>query len=359
MDRTGSGGGAPAEWSPDDIKRYLTLQRFLPKNSGLFGSGWAQFLADRADARTGISPTSPLLDAGREQGELLPQITPVAPLAPVALPPLSRPPLGVAAAAEAGRNSIVALDPVGLGFRASPSFSFVAGAVPPRGPVNNLSRMSAPLSTRPAMQAAAQANRAPPIDPSTTDVFQRGPDGKLHPIPDWRTTGPFDVGTWAHNIDWGGALSDLGNIGSWAATILSGGEALAAPGALKALGLDGILESGVKGAIHAHHVDPRFMGGRAEQETYDLIAKFHQKFHGNLQRALKEAGFPPVGSKAGSREVWAEFFDKYAGARDKAVEILRQVSRDFDIEHGTSILPSLEKELQIAKPTPKIPPPRN
>jgi hypothetical protein len=306
-------------------------------------------MADREDARTGINPTSPLQDAGQEQGEVVPRIT----------TPLSRPPLGVVAAAEAGRNSIGALDPVDLGFRANPSFSVVAGAVPSHGPVNNLNRMSAQLSAKPAMQAVAKANRAPPIDPSTTDVFQRGPDGKLHPIPGWRTTGPFDVGTWAHNIDWAGALSDLGNIGGWAATILSGGEALAAPGALKALGLGGILKSSVKGGIHAHHVDPRFMGGRAEQETYDLIAKFHQKFHGNLQRALKEAGFPPVGSKAGSREVWAEFFDKYAGARDKAVEILRQVSRDLDIEHGTSILPSLEKELKIAKPTPKGPPPRN
>jgi len=39
MDLNGSGddGG----WSLDDIKRYFTLQRYLPKNGGLFGSGWA------------------------------------------------------------------------------------------------------------------------------------------------------------------------------------------------------------------------------------------------------------------------------------------------------------------------------
>lgn len=349
MDRLGSSSDAPAGRSLDDIKRYLTLQRFLPKNSGLFGSGWAQYMAEREDAAAGIGPSSPSQNAPQKPDELPFRITPIAPLAPATRPPLSRPPLGVAAAAEAGRNSIGALNPVGLGLPAERSPSVVAGAAPRGGPASNLSRMSAPL----------QANRAPPIDPSTTDVFQRDPDGKLHPIPGWRTTGPFDVSTWAHNIDWNGALSDLANIGDWAGTVLTGGEALAVPGAVKALGVDGFLKSSVKGAIHGHHLDPRFMGGRAEQETYDLIAKFHQKFHGNLQRALKEAGFPPVGSKAGSREVWSGFFDKYPGARDKAVEILRQVSRDFDIEHGTSILPSLEKELQIAKPTPKIPTSRN
>jgi hypothetical protein len=39
--------------SPSDLtalSRYLTFQSFLPKNGGLFGSGWAQFMADRASA---------------------------------------------------------------------------------------------------------------------------------------------------------------------------------------------------------------------------------------------------------------------------------------------------------------------
>jgi hypothetical protein len=59
--------------------------------------------------------------------------------------------------------------------------------------------------------------RAQPIDPQRTDVFQRGPDGKLHPIPGWHTTGPFDFGTWAHNINWGGVGRDLGDIAAGAA----------------------------------------------------------------------------------------------------------------------------------------------
>lgn len=97
---------------------------------------------------------------------------------------------------------------------------------------------------------------------------------------------------------------------------------------------------------------------RAEQETYELIAAFHRKFHVNLQAALKGPGVPRIGGKGGSKADWAKFFEKYPEARDKAVEILRQVSRDFDVEHGTSILPALEKELRIARPSPKVPPPR-
>lgn len=58
----------------------------------------------------------------------------------------------------------------------------------------------------------AGAARPASIDPSKTDVFQQGPDGKLHPIPGWHTTGPFDYGAWAHNIDWDGVARDTGHI---------------------------------------------------------------------------------------------------------------------------------------------------
>ena len=91
---------------------------------------------------------------------------------------------------------------------------------------------SAPVSARDplagAWDAAAAENRrlqakndplAPVArpDPRRTDVFRRGPDGKLHPIEGWHTTGPFDFGTWARNIDWGGVVTDLGDIaaGAW------------------------------------------------------------------------------------------------------------------------------------------------
>ena len=67
--------------------------------------------------------------------------------------------------------------------------------------------MAARQSQADAHQAARAGNHR--IDPHQTDVFRSGPDGKLHPIPGWRTTGPFDHQAWSYNIDWGGVGDDL------------------------------------------------------------------------------------------------------------------------------------------------------
>jgi hypothetical protein len=61
-----------------------------------------------------------------------------------------------------------------------------------------------------------------PIDPQRTQVFQPGPDGKLHPISGWHTTGPFDFGVWSHDINWPGVASDLADIGTNAAMAMEG-----------------------------------------------------------------------------------------------------------------------------------------
>lgn len=65
------------------------------------------------------------------------------------------------------------------------------------------------------LRQVANENPAParPIDPATTDVFPRGPDGRLHPLPGWHTTGPLDVGKWVHNVNWGGVADDFSDIG--------------------------------------------------------------------------------------------------------------------------------------------------
>ena len=57
-----------------------------------------------------------------------------------------------------------------------------------------------------------QSKPGPIVDPDRVNVFRRGADGKLHPIQGWHTTGPFDFGTWAHDVNWGGVLHDLGEI---------------------------------------------------------------------------------------------------------------------------------------------------
>lgn len=69
---------------------------------------------------------------------------------------------------------------------------------------------------------AGPPSQQPPIDPAKTPVFQTGPDGKLHPIQGWHTTGPFDFGAWSHNIHWGGVAKDLGEIGTGVASFFGG-----------------------------------------------------------------------------------------------------------------------------------------
>ena len=52
---------------------------------------------------------------------------------------------------------------------------------------------------------------------------------------------------------------------------------------------------------------------------------------------------------------WLEHFKNNPEAEEKAIEILRQVTSDFDRAHGTSITPKLEKALGSAgkgKPPP-------
>ena len=81
-------------------------------------------------------------------------------------------------------------------------------------------RASAAQLTQANHQALAAAPLRGDIDPSRTAVFQKGADGKLHPIPGWTITGPFDFGRWSRNINWPGAIRDLGLI---AASSVGGG----------------------------------------------------------------------------------------------------------------------------------------
>lgn len=177
-------------------------------------------------------------------------------------------------------------------------------------------------------------------DPQRTDVFQPGPDGKLHPIPGWHTTGPFDFGVWSHNIDWPGVAKDLGTIAS------SAGDSLAAAGwagdlvATVGPRVAPAIAAGIKEAIEQHHALPKFMGGRIDQELADVYKSLHRKFHGNLADALGEAGFPRVGGKNGGTFDWGDHFADNPGSYEKAIGILQRVTRDFDEAHGTSISPS-------------------
>jgi hypothetical protein len=80
------------------------------------------------------------------------------------------------------------------------------------------------------------------LDPSKTDVFVRGPDGKLQPVQGWRTTGPLDFKTWGGYIDWRGVGRDLATIGAGA--IAGGG----APGLAAKAGVTGVVGGGATAA---------------------------------------------------------------------------------------------------------------
>lgn len=65
------------------------------------------------------------------------------------------------------------------------------------------------LQPTPAGRGTKTVTNVDDIDSSRTNVFREGPDGKLHPIEGWRTTGPWDPEAWSHNIDWKGVVQDL------------------------------------------------------------------------------------------------------------------------------------------------------
>ena len=217
---------------------------------------------------------------------------------------------------------------------------------------------------RPAGAHAAQPNPQRPIDPSKTPVFQTGPDGKLHPIPGWRTTGPFDFRAWSHNIDWGGVAKDLGGIVAGIPAFFGGvglgADLLAALGPeAEAAVAEGIAESpAVKGAgqIHSHHVDHKYMGGPKNGPTTPLEDFLHTELHRRVGKAHIEEGFPPVGGKTGSTRRWADYYRDNPGSRERAYEILRRVAREFDEEHGTDIssrIPETPGNTDIEPPPPK------
>lgn len=192
------------------------------------------------------------------------------------------------------------------------------------------------------------------LDPSRTDVFQRGPDGKLHPVPGWRTTGPFDFGDWSRMFDWGGVAGDLTDITTGALDFMGGGGLVGQ--VVKGLGYK-IGPDVVRGIINGHHSWPKFLGGPSEQDLARLHRSLHVDFHVDLEAALKQAGFPRVGGRGGGTADWAEYFRLNPGKQDEAIEILQRVTRDFDKKNGTKISKYLDGTLAKGNAPPSSPSP--
>ena len=211
----------------------------------------------------------------------------------------------------------------------------------PAGPAQSVPQTSGPSPVQPVSSRIGQPGspsfRSP--DPSRQEIFQPGSDGKLHPIPGWHTTGPNDFGTWSKNIDWNGVGRDLGNIAERsidAMTLGAGAEAI-----VGGLGYK-ISPGALWGEIQGHHADPKFLGGLKDQILAPIFKSIHIDFHNELGSALKEAGFLPIGGKAGSTEKWAEYFSKNPEREAEARSILRETTRKFDRRNNTGFSGYLE-----------------
>lgn len=227
----------------------------------------------------------------------------------------------------------------------------VRGVAQPRAPLARPASQSRAASQPQGRHPHVSGNNAGRPDPSRTEVFQRGPDGKLHPIPGWHTTGPFDFDIWARNIDWGGVGSDLTSIALGALTFMQGGTI--AGRIIDGLGYK-IGPDIVRGIIHGHHSWPKFMGGPNKQELARLYESIHTMLHDDLAAAFKQAGFPRIGGRGGGTKDWANYFKANAGKREEAIAILQRVTREFDRKNGTKISKYLDDTLAKGNaPVPK------
>lgn len=210
-------------------------------------------------------------------------------------------------------------------------------------------------ATRPPRHGIWIAGRQPgELDPSRTEVFQRGPDGKLHAVPGWRTTGPFEFGEWSRMFDWGGVAGDLTDITTGALDFMGGGGL--AGEIVKGLGYT-IGPDIVRGMVQGHHAWAKFLGGPAKQELARLHQSLHAMLHRDLAAELKAAGFPRVGGRGGSITNWAEYFAENPGRHDEAIAILQRVTLEFDRKNGTKVSKYLDEALARGKASASPPSP--
>jgi len=181
-----------------------------------------------------------------------------------------------------------------------------------------------------------------------------GPDGKLHAVPGWRTTGPFELGEWSRMFNWGGVAGDLTDITTGALDFMGGGGL--AGEIVKGLGY-AIGPDIVRGMVQGHHAWAKFLGGPAKQELARLHQSLHAMFHRDLATELKAAGFPRVGGRGGSTTRWAEYFAENPGKQDEAIAILRRVTREFDRKNGTKVSKYLDEALAKGKASASPPSP--
>jgi len=139
------------------------------------------------------------------------------------------------------------------------------------------------------------------------------------------------------------AVAPIFQPGSWMGDLL----AEVAPGGASAI------SDGIEEAIRGHHPWPKYLGGRGVHKKTPLRDSLHRAFHSQLGSTMRQLGYPPVGGVTGSTPKWADYFIDNPGSREKALELLRQTTADFDRTNGTSIGPKLEQALKGGAKPPK------
>ena len=329
--------GSPDDlgWSLDDIARYLALQKYLPKNGGLFGSGWAQFMARQGAGGAQASQSSPATAPPQLAG----QAPRPAPLPHRIIPPA---PAGTTNATHAAMAPLAS----------RPGLTPSAGVLPnqPHRSAGYMARSGATNASPGSLHPTAATGSPPPRPLAGTYSAPRPSDGFVSwlfggPVPLHGATGEV-VGYYDHQAARAG-LEITGHVADLAQNVYTPDVPVGllehiAPGAAAAIA------RAIDEWTEFHHPFPKFMGGPLRQGLEALKAWRHRLFHADLASALREAVPLPVGGRAGSRDQWLEHFAKFPEAEDQAIEILRRVTAEFDRAHGSSITPKLEKALESA-----------
>jgi RHS repeat-associated protein len=148
---------------------------------------------------------------------------------------------------------------------------------------------------------------------------------------------------------WGDGCYTLGEAGRDALYGVAGGAAIGAAfkgagAAVKAFtgGAGAATAQAITKAIsgHGHHPIAKFLGGSANQVLTRLPQALHTGkggFHSQLNAALRSRFGMVGGGVGGSRNAWATYFAANPGSQREALDILLDVSRNFDVVNGTSV----------------------
>lgn len=117
------------------------------------------------------------------------------------------------------------------------------------------------------------------------------------------------------------------------------------------VGDDGVLvHNGGPCKLHLHHAWPKFLDGPTAQTLVGMPQALHQRFHGDLYRAMHRAGIRKKRSMT-----WAKHFDIVPDDYTRAINTLYEVSADYDAKYlrkaggySRSLVQTIMREMQAA-----------